>query len=68
MARLQAGLHGGRPGGLYPNDLHMGVKQLGQGRHPGSQPAAPDWHQDGVHIGQVLENLIGDGALAGGQG
>ena len=66
--RLQAGLHGRRPGGLHPDHLHRGVKQLGQGGHPRRQPAAPHRDQDHVHIGQVLENLIGDGALAGGHG
>ena len=68
MARLQAGLHGGRAGGLHADDLHIGVEQLGQGGHTGGQTAAADGHQDDVHVGQVLEDLIGDGALAGGHG
>ena len=68
MARLQAGLHGGRPGGFYADDLHMGVEQLGQGGHSRRQSPAADGYQDDLHVGQVLENLVGDGALAGGQG
>ena len=67
MARVQAGAHGGRPGGLHPDDLYIGVEQLGQGGHPRGQSAAADRHQDDVHVGQVGEDLIGDGALAGGQ-
>ncbi len=67
-ARLQAGFHGRRAGGLHPEHPHRGVEQLGQGGHPRRQPAAPHGDQNHVHIGQVLENLIGDGALAGGHG
>ena len=68
MARLQAGLHGGRPRRLHPDHLHMGVEQLGQGGHPGGQPAPANGHQNHVHIGQILEDLVGDGALARGHG
>ena len=66
MARLQAGLHAGRPLRLHADDFYVGVEQLGQGGHTRRQPAAADGHQDDVHVGQVLEDLIGDGALAGG--
>ena len=68
MARLQAGLHGGRAGGLHADDLYIGVEQLGQGGHARGQTAAADGDQDHVHVGQVLEDLIGDGTLTGGQG
>ena len=68
MARLHAGLHGGRAGGLHADHRHVGVEQLGQGGHAGGQPAAADGHQDHVHIGEILEDLVGDGALPGGQG
>ena len=66
MACLQTGLHGGGPLGFHADDGDIGVEQLGQGRHAGGQPAPSDGDQDHVHIGQVLEDLIGDGALSGG--
>ena len=65
VTRLQTGLHGGGALGLHANDGDIGVEQLGQGGHAGGQPAPADGDQDHVHIGQVLEDLIGDGALAG---
>ena len=68
MARFHTGLHGGRAGGLHADDLHIGVEQLGQRTDAGGQTAAADGHQNDVHIGQVAEDLIGDGALAGGHG
>ena len=33
---------------------------------PAASPPPADGHQDHVHIGQVLKDLIGDGALSGG--
>ena len=66
VAGLQAGLHGGRAGGLHTDDGDVGFEELGQGGHAGGQSAAADGHQDHVHVGQVLEDLIGDGALSGG--
>ena len=66
MARLHGGFHGRGAGGLHADDLHVGVEQLCQGGHARRQPAAADGHQDDVHVGQGLEDLIGDGALAAG--
>ena len=33
---------------------------------PGGQTAPANGHQDDVYIGQILKDLIGDGALPGG--
>ena len=68
MTGIQAGLHGGGPGGLHADDGDVGIEQLGQGGHAGGQSAAADGHQDHVHVGQVLEDFVRDGALAGGDG
>ena len=65
MARLQAGLHAGRPLRLHADNFYVGVEQLGQGGHTRRQPAAADGHQDHVHIRQLLQNLQTDGALTG---
>ena len=66
MACLQAGLHAGCAGGFHADDLHVGVEELCQGGHAAGQAAAADGHQDDVHIREVAENFIGDGALTGG--
>ena len=68
MAGVQAGLHGGRAGGLHADDRHVGVEELGQGGHAGGQSAAADGHQNHIHVGQILKDLIGNGALPGGDG
>ena len=68
MAGFQTGLHGGSSGGFHANDFHMGVKNLSQSGNTGNQTAAAHGSQDGVHIGEVLKDLIGNGALTGGQG
>ena len=67
MAGFQTGFHGGGSGRLHANDLHLGVQELGKRGHACGQSAAADGNQDHIHIGKILKNFIGDGALAGGQ-
>ena len=66
VPRLQAGLHAGRAGGFHADDLHVGVEELCQGGHAACQAAAADGDEDDVHVREVAEDLIGDGALTGG--
>ena len=66
MAGLQAGLHGGGALRLHADDRDVGVEQLGQGGHASGQAAAADGDQDHIHVGEVLKDLVCDGALAGG--
>ena len=66
MAYLQAGLHGGGALRLHADDYDVGVEQLGQGGYACGQSAAADGDQDYIHVGEVLEDLIRNGALAGG--
>ena len=69
MARFHTGLHGGRAGGLHADDLHIGVEQLGQGGlTPAARPPPPMGTRMTSTSGRSLEDLIGDGALAGGHG
>ena len=46
----------------------LGLRRLGQGGHAGGQSAAADGHQNHIHVGQILKDLIGNGALPGGDG
>ena len=65
-----AGVQGGRQGrgarGLDANDADLGVVELGEGRDAAGQAAAAHGHEDGIDKGQLLDDLHGDGALAGG--
>ena len=55
--------HAGGPGGLHAVDLDFGAQALDGERHPGDQPPAADRHDDGVHIGQLVQDLQPDGPL-----
>ena len=66
MPCVHTGLHGGGALRLHAVDLHAGVEQLCQRGNAGGKPAAADGHQNHVHIRQVGENFIGDGALSRG--
>ena len=66
MPGLDGRLHAGRALRLHADHLDVRVQQLGQGGHAGGKPAAADGHQDVVHQRQLLDDLHGDGALAGG--
>ena len=51
--------------GLDAEHLHLGPAGLDRGRHAGAEPAAADRDQHHLDVGQVLEDLEADGALAG---
>ena len=52
-------------GGLNANDADLGVVELGEGGDAAGQAAASHGHEDGVDERQLLDDLHGDGALAG---
>ena len=68
MTGSQGGFHRGGALRLHADDLYVGVEELCQGGNAGSQSAAADGHQDHVHVGEILENLVGNGALTSGYG
>ena len=65
MAGVQRGAQAGRAGGLHADDADLGVVQLGEGGDAAGQAAAAHRDENGVHQRQLLDNLHGDGALAG---
>ena len=54
-----------RAGGLHANDADLGVVEFGESRDAAGQAAAAHRHEDGVDQRQLLDDLHGDGALAG---
>ena len=57
-------LHAGGTGSLHTVDLDLGAQALDGESHAGDQAAAADGHDDRIHIGQLVQDLQADGALA----
>ena len=62
---VKRAVHAGCALGLHAVDLDVGLQALDGEGHAGNESAASHRHDDGVHIGQLVENFEADGALTG---
>ena len=58
-------LHAIRSSGFYPDDLDIGVDDLGHGGYAGRQTAAAHRHQNGIHKRKLFDDLHAHGTLTG---
>ena len=62
---VEGAVHTGCTLGLHAVDLDLRLEALDGEGHAGDESAAAHRHDDGVHIGQLVEDLEADGALPG---
>ena len=62
---VEGAVHAGCALGLHAVDLDVRLQALDGEGHAGNESAASHRHDDGVHIGQLVENFEADGPLTG---
>ena len=62
---VKRAVHAGCALGLHAVDLDVGLQALDGEGHAGDESAAAHRHDDGVHIGQLVENFEADSTLTG---
>ena len=65
---LNGSFHGRLVDAFHTDDLDVGIEQLYQSGHAGGQSAAADGHQNHIHVGQILKDLIGNLLVKAGMG
>ena len=62
---MERAIHAGCALGLHAVDLDVGLQALDGEGHAGDESAAAHRHDDGIHIGQLVEDLKADSTLTG---
>ena len=62
---MEGAVHTGCALGLHTVDLDLRLEALDGEGHAGDESAAAHRHDNGIHIGQLVENFEADGTLTG---